>query len=334
MAVGLLFTLVQIPSLTFSGEISAELFRDDFKNWRDNSTDPGFNTQVKSSGGKLVITSDSEYGKSMSKIEPITLNVTKLTEMVVEVDRIDSGATATISLMSAYEPFDTFQIARVQDKGGVYTANVNSITGWAGVNSVWIVVWLEGKDKSVAFKGIFFQDKNVETARRKEATLNSYMAKKFAPAPEDSIFYEDFRNGINGWRTAETDPGFFSELDFEGGAPRLRFIQNKGHCKLMSPLAGIRTDITSNTRFEVALGDMGSSRVKCDLMTAQPPYDSHQIIAWTKVPGVYRANVSEATKWFGGKTFCIVVWLEATQSVSNEKGAVLKYFRVYEGGKE
>ncbi len=332
---GLVISLLAFQTMAFSEEVSGVLFREDFKNWRDNSTDPGFNTRVRSAGNKLTIsTLDVEYGKTMSKSEPITINFTKQTEVTVDIERIDAGATATISLMGAYEPYDTFQIARVEGKAGQYKVNVNKLSGWQGVSSIWIVIWMEGKNKSVTIKDISFQDEAIKAVRRKEAALKSYMAKSFAPAPSNSVFYEDFRNGISGWRTAETDPSFFSEVNFEEGVPRLKFIQNKGYCKLMSPTQGIQADITSNTAIQICVGDMGTSRVKVDVMTAQPPFDNHTAITWIKSPGVYTVNLSEKTKWFGGKNFWIAIWLETTQNAAAEHGAVIKYIRVFENTEE
>jgi hypothetical protein len=327
-----------IPGAAWGEETPALLFRDDFRNWRDNSSDPGFNTTVRAAKDELSITTmDVDYGKAMSKSDPITINVTRQTEVVVDVARIDPGGAATVSLMSAYEPYDTYQVARVEGKPGQYRANVSKLSGWLGVSSVWIVVWTEGKGKAVTFKDISFQDEAVKAARDKEAALKSYMSKNFDPAPGNSLYYNDFRNGVDGWRTAETDPLFYSELTFEGGAPRLRFVLHQGWCKLMSPLAGIQADITSSTRLQIGLGDMGAkpgdkigNRVKVDVMSVQPPFESHTVIGWQKTPGVYTANLSETSKWFGPKSFWLVVWLEGQPGAAGERGAQIKFIRLFE----
>jgi hypothetical protein len=333
-----LSALILLPGAAWTDDSPALLFRDDFRNWRDNASDPGFNTTVRSAKDELTVTTlDVDYGKAMSKSDPITINITKQTEVVVNVASLDPGGAATVSLMSAYEPYDAYQVARIEGKPGEYKANVNKLSGWLGVSSVWIVVWSEGKNKSITFRDISFQDEAVKAVRAKEAALKSYMSKTFTPVPGNSIYYEDFRNGLSGWRTAETDPSFFSELNFEDGSPRLRFIQHKGWCKIMSPLAGIQADITSNTRLQVGLGDLGNkpgdkaaTRLKVDVMSVQPPFEERTVIAWQKTPGVYTANLSETSKWFGPRNFWLAIWMEGQANGTGEQGAQIKFVRVFE----
>ena len=138
-------------------------------------------------------------------------------------------------------------------------------------------------------------------------------------------------------RTAESDPAFSCELVFDDGSPRIHFLQHQKSFKIMSPLAGIQADITSNTRIQMGLGDMGTkpgdkagNRVKLEVMSVQPPFEAHTVIGWQKTPGVYTANLSEASSWFGAKSFWVCVWQEGQASGDGERGAQLKFVRIFE----
>ncbi len=305
------------------------VYQEDFKNWRDNSTDLGFNTQVQVQGRRLKIsTPNVAYGKAMSKADPITINITRKTEIVIKVDRIAPDTIATVYLMHAYEPYNSYRVAKLQGKSGEYKANVHELTGWKGVTSMWIKVWLEGEKKSVIIKEVFFQDANILEKQRKLAAIKAFTLKKFAPMPPNSIFFEDFRNGVGGWRTAETDPEFGSELNFEGDVPRLKIIPGRKYCKLMSDSSGIKAKITPSTKFEIAFGDMGTSKVKVELMLAQAPYTNYTLMPFVTRPGVYTVNINEKTKWRGAKVFWIQIWMGTTGAPETEAGAGIKYIHI------
>jgi len=310
----------------------AILYEEKFHGWRDNSTDPGFNTEIKLQGEKIRISTNGvSYGKAMSRLDPITVQISSQTELVVAVDQIDSNTVATVRVMNAVEPHDSYQMARIQggNGGGDFKVNLNELTGWEGLTSLWFEIWLEGRKKSIVIKRIYFQDPVVATKRKKEAALRQYTSRSFAPAPGNSIYYEDFRGGVDGWRTGDTDPEFNSEINFEEGAPRIKLAKGKGYCKLLSPVGGIHVAISSSTEMEVCLGDMGTSRVKVDVMTAYAPFDAHTVIPWQTKPGVYRASLADATKWKGEKIFWIQIWMETTGANPNaEAGAVLKYIKI------
>lgn len=306
------------------------VFREPFDHWRDQSTDPGFNTSVQASGSSLRITAlNAAFGHAMSKPDPITINITKKTEMSLMVDRLDLGAIATVRLMSAYEPYDSYQVARIQNKLGEYRGSLTELTGWQGLTSFWIEVWVEGDQKSITLKDIYFRDANVMEKQKKQMALQQYTSKKFGDVPANSLFFEDFRKGVNGWRTAETDPGFSTELNFEAGYPRLTLQTGKGYGKVLSPADGIELEITSSAEIEIELTDVGKSQVKVELMTAHAPFDAHQVIAWVSEAGVYSANISQKTKWIGPKTFWIQLWIENTSRTESERyGVGIKYIKI------
>jgi hypothetical protein len=45
---------------------------------------------------------------------------------------------------------------------------------------------------------------------------------------------------------------------------------------------------------------------------------------------VYTANLSETSKWFGPKSFWLVVWLEGQPGGAGERGAQIKFIRLFE----
>ena len=236
-------------------------------------------------GDRLEIrTLDEDYGRAMSSREPIQVRVTPKTYVELEIGKLTGGAAATVHLMNAYEPYDSHAVGRVEEDGKILSEPVAEITGWEGPMNMWVVVWLEGANERMTLEKLVFQDENILATRRKVKALEAFMAQEFTPVPENSIYYEDFREGPGEWRTAATEAGFHSELLFSDGQVRLAPAADKTHCKLMSPQIGIEAEIGPETRFEIALGDTGLSRIKVELMTAGAPFDYHQVVPWTPNP--------------------------------------------------
>ena len=338
IAILIIFSSALFPLTFFSGKVTKKIdipgsiYSDSFEGWRDNTTDPGFNTWIQLKRCRLkVSTRHQDYGKTMSKSEPIPLDISPKTEMVVDVVSIDPGAIATIRIMNAYEPYDSYQVARVLNKNGKYKVNLHKRTGWTGAYNIWLEVWLEGKRKTVTFNDIYFMDENAVAKQKKQAALKKYVTKKFTPVPQNSLFFEDFRKGVQGWRTGETDPGFNSEISFENGKPRLKLKMSTSSGKIMSAAKGIRAQITPSTEFEIVVGDMGTARIKVDLMTANAPFDSHSIMQWISQPGHYRSNIFEMTQWQGNKVFWIQIWIETTTNPQTEQGIVIKKIVIRDG---
>lgn len=330
------FSSSLLPLPIFSGksvttqDIAGSVYYENFDKWRDNTTDPGFNAWVRVSRGKLTIfTKKSAYGKAMSNKEPIILSLTPETEMVIRVSRIDHAAIGTVRVINAYEPYDAYQVAGIREPGA-FQVKLREITGWEGDTSLWIEVWLEGRRKKMTLREIYVTDPAIARKQRKIAAMKKYISQTFTPIPKNSIFFEDFRLGTGAWRTGETDPGFKTELNFEKGAPRLKLSSEAGGGKMMSAAAGIRTEITPFTQLEIVMGDMGTSRIKVDLMMTKAPFKAYTIIPWVDKPGKYIAQVSEKTSWEGSQVFWIQIWLETTTDPKTETGAVIKRIRILE----
>ncbi|MCK5242172.1 hypothetical protein KAR34_06960 [bacterium] len=307
------------------------VYKDNFKNWRDNLTDPGFNTYVKKKGKQLIIsTKQAEYGKAMSQFDPITFKITERTDFVVKVSRVKQDTKASLRIMKAYEPFETIEFFKLEGEGGEFKSNLQELTGWEGETDMWLEIWLEGKHSKIIIDNIYFWDEEVYKKQQKKQAMAAFTKKKFKAIPKGNIFYEDFRKGLNGWRTEESDNGFGSELNFTKRYPRLKIVPGKKYGKFMSPAQPIKAIITRNTQLEIATGDMGTSNMKIELMVAHAPYNAFTIIPDIKKPGIYVMNISEKTEWKGNKEFWVQIWLGSEESPENEKGAEIKHIRIFD----
>ncbi|MBN1595272.1 hypothetical protein JW933_05020 [candidate division FCPU426 bacterium] len=311
------------------------VYQDSFLQWRDDATDPGFNTTVEKKGGNLVVaTARTDYGKAMSQYNPISMKITDNTQLVVKVGQVAKQADVSFRIQKAYEPFETVELFRLQNgKAGEFKVNLMEATGWKNETDMWFEIWLAGKNSKLVIEDIHFWDEAFYQEQVKQKAMKDFTRKKFKALPKGNIFYEDFRKGINGWRTEASDMGFGSELDFAGKYPRLRMVPGKRYCKLMSPADAIKTEITSNTQLEVALGDMGTSKMKVELMISRDPYTAYTLIPDITKDGIYVMNISEKTEWEGPQEFWIQIWLGSEQDPETEKGAEIKHIRVFDAQK-
>jgi hypothetical protein len=138
------------------------------------------------------------------------------------------------------------------------------------------------------------------------------------------LYQEDIRQGFDGWRSSETDPGFNTILDLEKAPARLRLTPNNRSGKLMSPASGIRVEITPATEFSLTLGELGNTRLKVELMEAQAPFATRVLLDWISKPGKYSVKIADKTKWSGTKVFWIQIWQEATSNDERSAGAAIK----------
>lgn len=327
-------SIFSLPSLTTKGitgkQIQRIVNKVDFSQWRDETSDPGFNSLVSvGTKGLVVATGQAAFGKTMSSLRPIALHITKDLQLVAEVDRLSPGGKATLRIMNANEPYETFDLVRIE-KPGAYTANLYDLTKWQGDTNLWLELWLEGKNESLALKNISFL-----TFENSPATVQTKPAKKYAwlagLTGRKYLFQKDFSAGADDWRGNRTDAGFNTLFTLDGGVPRFKLLPDCRNGKVLSPTPGIRGNLTSKTEFSVEIQDLGGLRAKIDLMETKPPYETRTILDWISRPGTYKARVAQKTGWKGQKTFWIQMWLEpAAKPEGNAAGVAVKRMLIRE----
>ncbi len=327
-------SLFSLPSLTTKGipgkQIQKVIQQIEFSQWRDETTDPGFNSAVNGGPrGLMVSTGQADFGKAMSGRQPIALTITRDLQLLAEINRLSPGGKATLRVMNANEPYEAFDVARIE-KAGEYAANLHELTRWQGDTNLWLELWLEGKNKSVAVGSISFLtlEKTPVQAqpslKKKAGWLAGLQGKRY-------VYQKEFSEGADGWRNGQTDPGFNTIFELAGGLPRFKLQPGFRNGKILSPAHGIQANVTSKTEFMVDVQDPGGLRAKIDLMETTPPYATKTILDWISQPGTYKAKLAQKTSWKGQKRFWIQIWLEPTSNpVENASGVVIKRIQIKE----
>ncbi len=135
--------------LSLAGAVQAKvLFQEDFNNWRDEGTNPGFNASKEVDKGVLTIKTNAEnnFGKVMSAESGIELNIDEKTTISFKLLADIPKGDIKINLMTNGEPYDSHEILKAY-KAGEYTTVISSKTPWSGKHSFWVEIWLEGFDR-------------------------------------------------------------------------------------------------------------------------------------------------------------------------------------------
>jgi hypothetical protein len=137
------------------------LFQEDFNNWRDETTNPGFNAnkELEKEKGILTIKTNTEnnFGKIMSAENGITLNIDENTTLSFKLLNDIPKGDLKINLMTSVEPYDSHEVIRV-DHAKEYTVQIAGKTPWNGKHSFWIEMWIEGFDRTAKITDLKFTD--------------------------------------------------------------------------------------------------------------------------------------------------------------------------------
>jgi hypothetical protein len=145
-----------------AGAVQAKvLFQDDFSNWRDETTNPGFNATKELDKEKGVLTlktnTENNFGKIMSAENGITLNIDENTTFSFKLLSDIPKGDLKINLMTSVEPYDSHEIIQI-DKAKEYSISIASKTPWSGKHSFWIEMWVEGFDRTAKITDLKFTD--------------------------------------------------------------------------------------------------------------------------------------------------------------------------------
>ncbi|MCD4814480.1 hypothetical protein K8S19_12420 [bacterium] len=155
--------LVATFAISLSALVQAKvLWSNDFSGWRDQSTNPGFDANMKVDTEKKIGTittpEDTSYGKIMSAEEGIEIEVTEDTIFEIDIKEDIPEGALKINLMSNTEPYDTHEIIPATDKKGIQRVKIAEKTPWRGKHGFWISIWLEGFGRTAMVSDIKITD--------------------------------------------------------------------------------------------------------------------------------------------------------------------------------
>jgi len=132
-----------------------------------------------------------------------------------------------------------------------------------------------------------------------------------------TLYKTDFSN----WRSEATDPGFNANLRIEGKKARKIAIINTAagasYGKVMSEEKAISLQVNQKLELSLELlNNIPKGDIKVNLMTAQEPYDSHEIISAKTKKGIYKVKLYSKVPWSGKHKFWIEIWIEGEKKVA------------------
>lgn len=158
----LLAMMVALSFILASSGHAKILWQSDWKNWRDQSSNPGFdaNLEVDEQKSVGVVKTDSEtsYGKIMSPEAGINQVLDENTTLNLELLEDIPEGDIKVDLMTAAEPYDSHTIIGPIDKKGVYSVKINEKAPWTGNHSFWVAIWLEGFNRTAKIGKIQITD--------------------------------------------------------------------------------------------------------------------------------------------------------------------------------
>lgn len=319
----------------------------DFKEWRDNRTDSGFNGTIEREGEKarIEVPAQFQYGKVMTPAAAISMAVTPTLILQLTVDEISPDSALSVEVVNAGPPYDGYKIITGVTQAGTFSASIGKVTGWSGNRNFWIAIWLEGSGKSALLSKLRIGEnlapvKNEPVAPvKKETVAAPAPAASAAPAKktidlEDAkttqidfrgkisdnySYFEDWSQGLNGWRDEKAAKGSNTIATVKKGGRVLVKLQPKAtYGKFASPEKPIVVDFEQYPFIEVEIErELEVGRVKVRLVQARNPDNFRDVIVNFSRPDVYIANIPEVAGWRKKEAFFIEIWLEGASAEIN-----------------
>ena len=154
------------------------LYQEDFQDWRDENTNPGFNANFEYDKDDEVAViktgSDINFGKVMSAEQGITMEIDEDATLAFKVLEDIPKGNLKVHLMTAGEPYDSHEMIRVFKKGD-YKVKLAEKTPWTGEHTFWLEMWVEGFDRTVKITDVRFTDgeEEVEKSSSKKTKKSS-----------------------------------------------------------------------------------------------------------------------------------------------------------------
>lgn len=175
--------VISLLSLFVAGSSQAKvLWQNDWKNWRDQNSNPGFDATLEVDDQKGVGTAktdaETSYGKIMSPEAGINLELDASTTLHLELLEDIPEGDIKVDLMTSAEPYDSHTVLGPVDKKGTLTVKIAEKTPWTGKHGFWITVWLEGFDRTAKIGKIAITDGKVSVKNTKGNVKRKKVVKK------------------------------------------------------------------------------------------------------------------------------------------------------------
>lgn len=314
-----------------------KFYNADFKGWRDNRTDSGFNAKLEREGTKarISVSSPYQFGKAMTPAGPISMRFTPTLILQITVAELEEGGILSVEIVNAGPPYDGYKVLTDISQPGTYNTNIGKATEWTGNRNFWIAVWLEGTGKEAVVSKLRIGEKlapvkalAAAASKKKSEPKKSPKAPVAAREGEDDAkrmkidfrgdttknykHFEDWSEGRGGWRDGTTNKGMDTEITVKkGGRIRVKLQERATYGKIMSKEKPLVVDFRKFPFLEVELErELEVGRVKVQLVQARNPDNFHVVIPGFSRPGVYIANIPEVAGWKKKEAFFIEIWLE------------------------
>jgi hypothetical protein len=319
-----------------------KFYNADFKEWRDQRTNSGFNAQLDREEGKarIVVPAQFTYGKVMTPQAAISMSVTPSLILQVTVDEISPDSALSVEIINAGPPYDGYKLITGIIQPGTYSASIGKVTEWTGEKNIWVAFWLEGSGKSALISKLRIGENLAPPKTEAPAAKKAAPATAVAAAPaaatstapkttdledakttqidfrgkiaENYTYFEDWSKGLNGWRDDTVAKGVNTVATVKKGGRILLKLQEKAtYGKFSSPEEPIVVDFEQYPYIEVETErEFETGRIKLRLTQARNPDNFHDVIVSFSRPGVYMANIPEVAGWRKKEAFFIEIWLE------------------------
>lgn len=163
--------VISVLTLFVAGSSQAKvLWQNDWKNWRDQNTNPGFDATLdvdeQKNIGVAKTDAETSYGKIMSPEAGISMELDASTTLHLELLEDIPEGDIKVDLMTSAEPYDSHTILGPLDKKGTYTVKVTEKTPWTGKHGFWVTIWVEGFDRTAKIGKIAITD-GKQTVKKK-----------------------------------------------------------------------------------------------------------------------------------------------------------------------
>lgn len=343
------FSLVAVFCSAITLQAAEKFYNADFKDWRDQRTDSGFNAQVDREEGKarVLVPTQFTYGKVMTPQAAIAMTVTSSLILQVTVDEISADSALSVEIINAGPPYDGYKLIKGITQPGTYSASIGKVTEWTGDRNFWVAMWLEGSGKSALVSKLRIGENLPQPKVEAPAAAPAPAKKAAAPAAaapaaeapaekkavdlEDAkttqidfrgkiddnyVAFENWAQGLNGWQDGTVAKGNDTEAVVKKGGRILLKLQPKAtYGKFRSPEKPLTVDFEQYPFLEVETErEFENGRVKVRLCQARNPDNFHDVITNFSRPGVYIANIPEVAGWRKKETFFVEIWLEGANT--------------------
>jgi hypothetical protein len=239
-------------------------------------------TDLAGSTAKLT-ENDSTLSYGFAQSEPITLDVGKFRELLIDVTAVDAGALYTVQIQEVGGAEAYANAISFMGEPCTKVIDIASLMGWSGTKTFVINIWIDGESKGVTFETL--QIRATETAM-------AAWSENFDPVKvtwnQESCYWTDTA-GVGAVLT-ENNPSV------SYGVVRSEILTVD--VDVYNELYVKTTAVDSGCYYSVQILEIGGSGAYKDAI-------SYAGVAATQI-----IDISKLMNWSGMKTFQINIWLE------------------------